>query len=86
MKLQRAHLLAIALCMALTPVSAELDKRQRSRASKETGSVRMKMMGQIPKPKTESQVTTRGGNVTIYVAPPPTGQRNCCTSAATTPT
>ena len=73
MKLQRAHLLVIALCMALTPVHAELDKRQRSRGKKETGSVRLQLMGQLPVNVDIPPNTTRGGNNTIYVAPPPTG-------------
>ena len=73
MKLQRAHLLVFALFIALTPVHAELDQRQRSRGKKEAGSIRLQMMGQRPVAKTESVVSTRGGNITLYVAPPPVG-------------
>jgi len=59
--------------MALTPVLAEKNKRNRPRSDRGPGSVRLKMMGPRTAKVAEPQVSTRGGNMTLYVAPPPTG-------------
>ena len=59
--------------MALTSVHAEVDKKHRLRGKSGPGSVRLQMMGPAPTVATKPPVTTRGGNITIYVAPPPTG-------------
>ncbi|MCH7780189.1 MAG: DUF1565 domain-containing protein [Acidobacteria bacterium] len=74
MKLQRAELLVLVLLMTLVPAHAEVDKQHRSRGESGPGSVRLKMMAQVSTVATAPPVTTRGvGNITIYVAPPPTG-------------
>ena len=86
MKLQRAQLLVFALCLALAPVHAEVDKQHRSRGESGPGSVRLKMMAQVSTVATAPPVTTRGvGNVTIYVAPPPTGDNATGDGSLATP-
>ena len=62
--------------MTLTSVHAEIGKQHRSRAKSGPGSIRLQVMGQVSTfttVPTDRAVTTRGGNITIYVAPPPTG-------------
>jgi len=71
--------------MVLVPVHAEAGKQDRSRDKNESGSVRLQKMGRASIGVTESAVTTRGGNITIYVAPPPTGSNATGDGSVTAP-
>ena len=73
MKLHRVSLLLIASCVFLAPLHAGSDKRLRSQTVKDNGSVRVKMMGRTPLAKAPVEAPTRGGNLTLWVAPSPLG-------------
>ena len=76
MKPQRATLLLLVFCLAVTPALAEQTRKNRSRDGG-PGLHRLQQMGYNgpvkPASTVEPTVATRGGNVILYVAPPPLG-------------
>jgi hypothetical protein len=76
LKPQRTTLLLLVFCLAVTPALAEQTRENRSRDGG-PGLHRLQQMGYNgpvkPDSTVEPTVATRGGNVILYVAPPPLG-------------